>query len=394
MADYLWYGEDERLHSCQGITWGQSIAQLRAELALQGVRLQSYYRLAYWHRRRRLMNAGAAADLFLQWQRLLAAGLPLLECIALAVPRQMNMPLRWQLCMLQQHLQQGYTLSQICERQRLLPAYQIAMLAAGEKQSDLGKALGSLAEQQLQTMQLLKKLKRNLIMPAITLAAGALVCVLILLFLVPNIASLVAHSEAPIPIATQWLLGASSWLHMSGKLLMISLLLLLGALVLGLKTSRGRAIRSALLAWLPGWKGIYQVQGQLLVMQLLASSLASGIPILEALQLCQRAAPNAKLAKRVQIICQCLQSGMGLSRAFTKAGFEEQQVVMLRLAEQSGDLAGACQHLSNQLEQRLEDKMAIFSSLLEPLITSFLALLVGSLVVAIYLPLMQMGSLM
>ena len=394
MADYLWYGENAQLRSCQGVARGQSIAQLRAELTIQGVRLQNCYRLRHWHRRRRLINATAAADLFLQWQRLLAAGLPLLECISLAVPRQMTMPLRWQLWLLQEYLRQGYTLSQICEQQGLLPAYQVAMLAAGENQSALGQALAALAQQQLQTMQLLKQLKRNLLMPAITLVAGALVCVLILLFLVPNIASLVAHSEAPIPTATQWLLFASAWLHEHGQLLLLGLLLGVLVIVLGLKSHRASAVGALLLTCLPGWKGIYQLQSQLLVMQLLAASLTSGIALLEALQLSQRAVPHAKLASRLHIICQCLQSGMGVSRAFTKAGFAEDQVVMLRLAEQSGDLAGACQHLSKQSQRQLEDKMAMLSSLLEPLITSLLALLVGSLVVAIYLPLMQMGSLM
>ena len=394
MTDYLWYGEDAHLRLRSGMQYSPSVLQLRTELAQQGVQLQSYYRLMPWHKRRRHIEAPAAAQLFLQWQRLLAAGLPFLECVILAVPRQVTVALRWQLWLIQKYLRQGHTLSQICTQQNLLPKYQIAMLAAGERQSNLGNALGLLAQQQMQNLELLKKLKRNLLMPAITLAAGVLVCVLILLFLVPNIASLVAHSEASIPAATQWLLAASSWLHVYGEYLLISLTLIVGLLVLVLKTHKGKVLRAACLAWLPGWQGIYQLQSQLLVIQLLATSLASGLPLLTALEMSLRASPNSKLAARVELICECLQSGMGLSQAFTKAGFAEEQVVMLRLAEQSGDVAGAFQHLSVQLQQRLVEKLDTFTALLEPLITSLLALLVGALVVAIYLPLMQMGSLL
>ena len=394
MADYLWYGEDYKLQQCQGVMLGRSFMQLRSELAMQGVQLHACHRVWFWQRRSRPLNTKAALRLFLQWQRLLEAGLPLFDCVKLAKPKQPTGILRWQLWLLQQGLQHGYTLSQICKQQGLLPNYQVAVLAAGEHQSNLALALQQLAQQQLQTVALLKKLKTSLMMPAITLGTGVLVCILILLFLVPNIASLVAHSQAPIPVATQWLLNASTGLHQYGRLLLICLCSLVVFLVAIRRTRIGQRLGALLLANIPVWRSVYLLQSQYLVMQLLASSLASGLPLLQALELCRSASSNRKLARQLQSIASHLQSGVGLSQAFTRGGFDDSQVVMLRLAEKSGDLAGAFHRLSEHLCQALSDKINIMTSLLEPMITGFLALVVGSLVVAIYLPLMQMGSLL
>lgn len=394
MADYLWYGEDNKLQQCQGVLLGRTLMQLRSELATQGVQLQACHRVWFWQRRNSVLNTQVALQLFSQWQRLLAAGLPLFECVRLARPRQANGTLRWQLWLLQQGLQQGFTLSQICKQQGLLPYYQVAVLAAGEQQSNLALALQQLAQQQRQTLALLKQLKASLLMPAITLGAGGLVCVLILLYLVPNIASLVVHSQGPIPMATQWLLNASTGLHQHGRLALIGLSSLLVLLAALRRTSMGQRLGALVLANIPVWRGVYALQSQYLVMQLLASNLASGLPLLQALELCRGASNNSKLARQLQSIACYLESGEGLSRAFSRGGFDDSQVVMLRLAEKSGDLAAAFDQLSEQLHHALQDKITIMTSLMEPLITGFLALVVGSLVVAIYLPLMQMGSLL
>ncbi|HCH25221.1 MAG TPA: hypothetical protein DE179_13100 [Oceanospirillaceae bacterium] len=394
MADYLWYGEDNKLQQCQGMMVDRSVWQLRSELANQGIHLRACYRVWFWHRRTNVIDTKATLPLFLQWQRLLAAGLPLFDCVRLAKPKRPTGRLRWQLWLLQQGLQQGYTLSQICAQQGLLANYQVALLAAGEQQSNLALALQQLAQQQQQTAALLKKLRTSLMMPAITLGVGIVVCILILLFLVPNIASLVAHSQAPIPLATQYLLTASTSLHQYGRLWLMWLCGLVVVLFAISKTPRGQGLGSLLLAHIPGWRGVYLLQSQYLVMQLLASSLASGLPLLQGLELCRRACANRKLARQLQSIANYLQSGVSLSQAFTQGGFDDTQVVMLRLAEKSGDMAGVFDHLSEQLRQALGDKIDTITRLLEPMITSFLALVVGSLVVAIYLPLMQMGSLL
>jgi len=129
-------------------------------------------------------------------------------------------------------------------------------------------------------------------------------------------------------------------------------------------------------------------------MQLLASSVASGVPILAALKQAQRACLSRRLVKQLLALQTNLQSGLGLSQAFAQADFSDVQVAMLQVAEETGDLADIFQRLCDQLQQRLVDKITTFSMLLEPVITISLAILVGSLVVSIYLPLMQLGSLL
>jgi type II secretory pathway component PulF len=363
-------------------------------LALQGVQLKHYFRMTVWQRRRCCIPPLAACELLQQWQQLLAAGLPLLDCVRLAMPRRPSVTLRWQLWLLQDQLQQGYQLASILAQHRLLPTYQIALLAAGERQANIGKAMGQIVQQQRQTIAMTKRLKRSLLMPGITLLAGVAVCVVILSLLVPNIVSLVQVGGTSMPTATRWLLALSDWLLQFGHHLLTAggVVLLLGGLFFS--THYGQALGRRIPAWIPFWSPIYKLQNEYFVMQLLASSQMSGVPILAALEQCQQACRSVTVAQQLQITRQLLATGVGLSEAFAQAGCQESQVVMLRLAERTGDLASVCQHISQQLEAQLSDQIERLSQLLEPLITACVAVLVGGLVIAIYLPLMQMGSLL
>ncbi|MDP6165973.1 MAG: type II secretion system F family protein [Gammaproteobacteria bacterium] len=394
MVSFLWYGEDIALKPCQGVAKVRQIVHLRSQLAQQGVHLKSQFRLRFWHTRPSPIASVALAELCLQWQRLLMAGLPLLESVQLARPSNPTPTLRWQLWVIQSGMQQGYSLSQVCAQYKLLNGYQVGLLEAGENHSNIGQAMGLLASQQTQRTDLIKQLKRSLLMPTITLIAGAVVCLMIVLLLVPNIASLVQHSQQPIPVATQWLLWASAWLQTYGQGLLGFIVLTLITTILLLKSPLGRRCRDLIGPWVPLWRVFFQLQSQILVMQLLASSVASGVPILAALKQAQRACLSRRLVKQLLALQTNLQSGLGLSQAFAQADFSDVQVAMLQVAEETGDLADIFQRLCDQLQQRLVDKITTFSMLLEPVITISLAILVGSLVVSIYLPLMQLGSLL
>ncbi|MDP6189577.1 MAG: type II secretion system F family protein, partial [Gammaproteobacteria bacterium] len=262
MACYLWYGEDTSLQLQQGVLQARGVSHLGCQLAQQGVQLKRQFRITAWQRRRSAIKPLVACELLQQWQQLLAAGLPLLDCVRLAMPQQPSITLRWQLWLLQDRLQQGHQLSSVFAEQQLLPAYQIALLAAGERQADIGKVMGQLARQQHQTMAIAKQLKRSLLMPAITLAAGLLVCVLMLLFLVPNLASLVQSDQHSIPTATRWLLAISNGLRQSGPQLLLAGALMLSLSGLFISSQYGQVLARKIPAWLPVWRTIYQLQNE------------------------------------------------------------------------------------------------------------------------------------
>ena len=394
MASYLWYGEDADQQQQQGFIQAKGVSHLRSLLAQQGVGLKQQFRITFWHRRPYSVPSRVACELLQQWRQLLIAELPLLDCVRLALPSQPCSTLRWQLWLLYQGLQQGNQFTQLLAQQRFLPAYQVAIIAAGEGHADIAGAMGQIIHQQQQIMSITQRIKRNLMMPGITLLAGIVVCILVLFLLIPNIVQLVANSGSSLPTATQWLLGTANWLQHYGLQLVFGIgtaIVVIGVL---LTTANGRRWGQQIMTLMPLWGSIYKLQSECLMLQLLAGSLGSGVPILVALEQCQNAARDRTLAKQIANIINLLTSGMLLSEACAQSGWREAHVVMLRLAENTGDLESAFQLMSKQLESQLFDLINYISKLIEPMTTLFVATLVGGLVIAIYLPLMQMGSLL
>ena len=394
MASYLWYGVDADQQQQQGLLQAQSDSHLCSLLAQQGVDLQRHFRITFWHRRPYAVPSKVACELLQQWQQLLTADIPLLDCVRLALPSQPSTPLRWQLWLVYQGLQQGNQFTQLLAEQRLLPAYQVAILAAGEGQADLASAMGQIIHQQQQIMSITQRIKRHLIMPGITLLAGIVVCILVLFLLIPNIVQLVANSGSSLPTATQWLIGMANWLQHYGLQLVSGIGAAIIVIGVFLTTTNGRRWGQQIMTLIPLWGSIYKLQNECLMLQLLAGSLGSGVPILVALEHCQNAARDRTLAKQIANIHKLLTSGRLLSEACAQSGWREAQVVMLRLAEKTGDLESAFKFMSQQLESQLFDLINYITKLIEPLATLFVATLVGGLVIAIYLPLMQMGSLL
>lgn len=394
MASYLWYGIDADQQQQQGLIQAQGVSHLRSLLAQQGVGLNQHFRITFWHRRPYSVPSKVACELLQQWRQLLIANIPILDCMSLALPSQSSITLRWQLWLLYQGLQQGNQFSQLLRQQRLLPTYQVAILAAGERQADLASAMGQIIRQQQQIISISQRIKRNLIMPGITLIAGIVVCMLVLFLLIPNIVQLVASSGSSLPLATQWLLGAVKWLQQNGLLIIFGLGTVMLGIGLLLCTSIGRRWVRRILTFIPIWGAICKLQNECLMLQLLAGSQGSGVPILLALEQCQNAARDRTLAKQIANIHQALTSGLLLSEACAQSGWRESQVIMLRVAENTGDLESAFNFMSQQLESQLFDLINYMTKLIEPLTTLLVATLVGGLVIAIYLPLMQMGSLL
>ena len=87
-------------------------------------------------------------------------------------------------------------------------------------------------------------------------------------------------------------------------------------------------------------------------------------------------------------------AGVNLVEAFTKAGLPEQQLVMLNMGQQTGQFADVCIQIAKDLEQQMREQLEHLKSLIEPIITMFLASVVGGLVMAIYLPLLQLGTML
>lgn len=394
MANYLWSAKDAQAHLVNGYSRAPNRYLLNLLLAQQGLSLTACFVIRPWHKRCKLPNPAMRLQLLQQWQRLLAARLPMLDVVRLSVPLKAETPVRWQLRCFGQLLQQGSQFSAAIGQLKILPEVDVALLSAAEEGGFLAPMLQQLVQQQQAKQQLQRHIKRSLLMPGITLLVGMMVAVLLLLWLVPTMATMMAGQVGELPAITQMLLQLSYWLQQWGSALSLGLVgigfLLWRALRL---PSIARYLHNVLLH-VPVFGVIISQQQQWRLYQLIGAGMQGGVTLLRCLQLFLPSCQGAQFHCRVSALAEDLLAGVNLVEAFTKAGLPEQQLVMLNMGQHTGQLGDVCIHIAKDLEQQMRERLERLKSLLEPTITIFLACVVGGLVLAIYLPLLQLGTML
>ena len=394
MANYLWSARDAEAQVIYGYSRAPNRYLLNLLLAQQGLSLTACFVIRSWHKRCKLPSSIMRLQLVQQWQRLLAARLPMLDVVRLSLPPKAETPLRWQLRCLGQLLQQGSQFSAAVGQLKLLPEVDVALLAAAEEGGFLAPMLQQLVQQEQAKQQLQRHVRRSLMMPSITLLVGMMVAVLLLLWLVPTMATMMAGQVDELPAITQILLQMSYWLQQWGSALLLGLLGICLLLWRGLKSPSLAMRIHNLLLYVPLLRQYLSQRQQWRLYQLLGAGMEGGITLLRCLELFLPSCQGNDFRRRISVMTEDLLAGVNLVEAFTKAGLPEQQLVMLNMGQHTGQLGDVCIHIAKDLEQQMRERLEQLKSLLEPTITIFLATVVGGLVLAIYLPLLQLGTML
>ncbi len=394
MGRYLWQGSDSQQQPVQGVEQAPNHWLLGLILAHKGIKMLACHRVCRWHLRPRLVSAEERLYLLQQWQRMVSAQLPILEVVRLSVPAKASVNLRWQLWQLQQALGAGNTFAKALKLSKLLSDVDIAMLSAAEASGQLGFVLSQLVDQGTGHQRFKQQLRRALLMPTITLVVGLMVALTLLLWLVPNMAGLIAGQAAQLPPLTAQLVEVSSWLQQSWMGLLGFFALLISSLWWASKSAYVGSKLLALLSHAPVLGQLLIWQQQWRLFQILATGMQGGLTLMRSLDMYLPSCQLPLMHRQIACIKQRLLAGDALAVGFARAGLPEQQVLMLSMAQQTGQVAKACQQIATDLEGQLQVRMQHLQGLFEPLITLLLAGLVGGLVLAIYLPLLQLGSML
>ena len=394
MAHYLWSANDSSGRSVESASQAPNRYLLALVLAQQGLIMTSCYVLWPWQQRAKLPKAYMRLQLLQQWQRLVMAGLPILDVVRLSTPAKASAQLRWQLRRLQELLRQGNTFASALQQVKLLSEIDVALLAAAEEGGFLPTMLAQLAAQEATRQQLKRKLKRSLLMPAITLLIGIVVAAILLLWLVPIMATMMAGQVNELPVLTRSLLTVSHWLQNWGQVTVIFMLIVIALLRRGFLSPKLGPMLITVCSYIPTLGALLLRQQEWRLYLLLGAGLQGGVALLRCLDLFMPSCQLLTFQRRIEVIREDILAGMNLADAFTKAGLPEQQTIMLNTGQQTGQLSQSCLLIAKDLEQQMHERLQYLQSIIEPSITLLLASLVGGLVLAIYLPLLQLGTML
>ena len=271
-----------------------------------------------------------------------------------------------------------------------------SLISAGETSGTLEVMLDRIAIYKEKSEALKATIKKALTYPIATILVAIVVTGILLINVVPQFASTFESFGSELPAFTQFVVGLSElvqawWGIIAGAIT---------ALVVGFsrlrRSNRGFSARvDAALLKAPVFGNIIHDGVIARYSRTLSTTFAAGVPLVEALDATASAAGNAVYTRAIKLIRNDVTSGMSLLQATRASGlFPMFLVQMTSIGEESGTLDEMLGKVADQYEMQVDNAVGSMSSLIEPMIMSVLGVLVGGLMIAMYLPIFMLGSVM
>ena len=316
-----------------------------------------------------------------------------------------NIALNQWLRLLLRDIERGLAFSQALEQQGLYLTYQERQLIqVGEMTGKLAAVCHEIAQHKQQTLALQRKIQKILLYPVLVLGISLILTILLLLFIVPQFAAMYDNNSAQLPAFTQLLLTLSQGLQNYWLALLI-VGVLTGILIrFRLKQSPWfHRQKMRLINSIPLLNHIIQLSRLVSFSRSLFLMLQAGIPLNQALQsfLPKQQSWQTKpqlqgdlvLIAEVKSALHWIQQGYPFSASVSGQIFPPAAQQMLQVGEQSGQLPKMLQFIANDHQQQLDHQIDLLSQMLEPLLMVIIGGLIGLIMLGMYLPIFNMGSL-
>lgn len=391
---FAWEGRDKRGARIKGKSLAPDEQALRAELRRQGV-APSRIRKQSQGRRGGKVNAGDIAIFARQLSTMLAAGIPLVQAFEI-VGNGNDKPAMQKLILdIKADVEGGTSLHEALGKHPLyFDDLFVNLVQAGEQAGALESLLDKVATYKEKTEALKKKVKKALFYPAAVLAVAVIVTVVLLIFVIPEFESLYKGFGADLPAFTQFVIGISRFVQHDGVFLGMALAGAVWAFIYFKKRSKAmREFLDRLTLKVPVIGPIMRKAAIARYARTLSTMFSAGVPLVEALDSVAGATGNIVYEKAVLTMRDEVATGQRLTRSMENTGLFPNMVnQMIAVGEESGSLDEMSAKVATFYEAEVDNAVDAMSSLLEPLIMVILGVLVGGLVIAMYLPIFKLGS--
>jgi len=348
---------------------------------------------------RRLLPARIKPDempvLIRQLATLVGAGMPLLSALSLLVEQCQTPALRRRLAQLRELVNEGASLAAaMAHHPRLFSRVAVNMVRAGEVSGSLELVLTQLAELGERQLALRRRIRGAMVYPIFMALVGAGVLILLMTSIMPNITRVFQEMQQVLPLPTRILMAVSTFLGRWWWLLTG----LGGFMVLVLRRLFLRPeIRHRWDGWrlrLPWWGNLEISLAAARLARTLGSLLRAGVALVPALHIVRHLMANTVLARSLAESAGGVEHGLGLGQALRRQGhFPIMLVQMISVGEKSGNLAGMLERSAENFERDVEARLLNMVSLIEPVMILCMGLVVGAMVLAILLPIVEMNQL-
>jgi type IV pilus assembly protein PilC len=325
---------------------------------------------------------------------LLRAGLPILQVLEALRDKMEPGPLQQALAAIRDDVRGGRRLSDAFgEYQKFFPPLYLASIRAGEQTGDLPVTLQRFLDYYKRMEAIKSRVKGALFYPVLLLLAVLALLIFMMVFVVPRFSRIYADANVDLPVATRLLVSATDSFSLVLPWLIPLLLAAVAGIRMGLRSPSGRLWWDRHRLGLPLLGILMRHYSLLNFIRTTATIIASGMPLLPALELAGGTLTNRDLESRLASVTDALRQGGKFSEACESSGLLPPMAARLVAA---GESAGALQYMLNELAAYLEDdldrRLHRLTTMIEPVVMIVIGLVIGGLVVTMYLPIFKIGG--
>jgi len=326
-----------------------------------------------------------------QFHTMLDAGLSIVRCLDVLAAQTENKTLKKAISLVADNVQKGMTLSEAMALQpKVFPKILVNMVEAGEVSGDLDGILEKMAVHFEKENKIESKVKSSTVYPIALLVVTICVVVFMIVFVLPTFISMFEGSGTELPGATQLLINLSN--SMRSKWYVY--LGVVAAVVLGVKaftsSERGRRTFDFIKLKLPVISTTTVKVVTSRFTRTLSTLISSGIPLLRSMEVVSKVVDNSVVEQRIKDSIEDIRRGIPLSRAVKEVGLFPPMVdSMIRIGEESGALDDILLKTADFYDEEVEVALTRMTTLIEPIMIVFMALIIGFIVIAMYMPMFE-----
>jgi type IV pilus assembly protein PilC len=330
-----------------------------------------------------------------QFATMIDAGLPIVQCLDILSEQSESKLLRNTIRMIKQDVEGGATLAEALRKHpKVFDDLYVNMVQAGEMGGVLNTILNRIALFIEKAHKLKKKVKGAMIYPCSIIAVAVIVVAILLIFVIPVFAELYGSMGRALPAPTQITINISNWFVATWYYALFAIVGVTVAIRFYAQTDQGRMNIDRLLLRLPIMGDLLRKVAVARFSQNMSLLLSSGVPILDGLAITAKTAGNKVVEKAI------MDSRLSISQGRTVADplreskiFPPMVCQMVAVGENTGGLDTMLKKVADLYEEEVDDAVNNLTALMEPMIMIVLGVILGGLVISMYLPIFQLGSL-
>jgi type IV pilus assembly protein PilC len=327
-----------------------------------------------------------------QLATLIVAGLPLLRALELITKQERNPAFKVILADIADSVSQGNNLSEAMQAHpKVFDKLFVNMIRAGEAGGVLDKVLDRLAKFREKAERIQKKVKSALVYPGVVMSVAIIIVYILMVKVVPSFQKLLDGQKTEMPPLTKLVIGISQLLTVywwATPVLVFGIYFLLKQ---WLSTEKGKELFDRMIFRLPKVGPFVQTVSVSRFARTFGTLMASGVPILQSISITRDTLDNVVIAKSLERVHDRVRDGEPLSVPLEQSGVFPQMVTsMIQVGEETGQLPEMLNRVADIYDEEVDNAVTALTSIIEPVLIVFLAVVVGAIVLAMFLPLIAL----